>query len=502
MRRITRKKVSFNTEKQVLTGLIVSDKLLNIVGNILEPSLFDLEVSKTVVKWVKDYYEKYKKAPSKVIESIYSVKKDELEEEVSDDIATFLSTLSKEFVENPPNEDYLIDISKEYLRKQNHVKSAVEVMKMAEAGLTVQEIEERVKKRDALNKTVRSTVIHDLFDQQFINSLFEEEDDHGALILKEPFDKYLGPIKLGWLVSVLGPMKRGKTRHLIEFAMQSVMNHKRVLFVSLEMKAKEVGKIMYQSIGSIGDEATDGTYEITQLDCLHNQDNACSKPKRTCKVGMTKSGYIPCTKCSGSREYKKAWFTVNEVRPGFTKSKIQEVKDNALLHYGAGLLKITDYPPFSVALKDIVADMDSLIMEEMFYPEVIIIDYADVLLPDRARKNELTETDETWMSLKKLAAQRHCIVFTATQGNRGSTDKEVIVEKDMGGFYRKLAHVDITLTINQTDSEKEVGMERLGIIGHRHKTFNKNQTLLLVNQFELGQLGLDGAIIWEEKKKK
>jgi len=93
------------------------------------------------------------------------------------------------------------------------------------------------------------------------------------------------------------------------------------------------------------------------------------------------------------------------------------------------------------------------------------------------------------------------LVVSGSQGNRASTEKEILSEKDMAEEARKLAHGDVWLALNQTEKEKVQGVWRIGVLEHRWRRFNKRLQLLALQQFELGQPILDGEIIHYEYQK-
>jgi spore coat polysaccharide biosynthesis protein SpsF (cytidylyltransferase family) len=57
-----------------------------------------------------------------------------------------------------------------------------------------------------------------------------------------------------------------------------------------------------------------------------------------------------------------------------------------------------------------------------FVPNVIVVDYADILAPENLKLEGREKHDETWKMLKNLASSRNCLVITATQSNRARTD--------------------------------------------------------------------------------
>lgn len=84
-----------------------------------------------------------------------------------------------------------------------------------------------------------------------------------------------------------------------------------------------------------------------------------------------------------------------------------------------------------------------------------MIDYADILAPINKRADELTQTDDTWVALRSLSQQLHCLVVTATQTNREAFGKGEVKMNWIGGHFRKLAHVNAMWGINAKDGWTE-----------------------------------------------
>ena len=71
---LKRKKIDSIAEKNMLTGLITSDRFCKEVMPVVRPEFLQVEYSKTLVNWIKEYYEQYDKAPGKDIEISFLLK--------------------------------------------------------------------------------------------------------------------------------------------------------------------------------------------------------------------------------------------------------------------------------------------------------------------------------------------------------------------------------------------------------------------------------------------
>jgi len=88
-----------------------------------------------------------------------------------------------------------------------------------------------------------------------------------------------------------------------------------------------------------------------------------------------------------------------------------------------------------------------------------------------------------------------------TQTTRAGISKLNLEEEDTPGDIRKLAHVELMLTINQTAEEKKKGLWRIGIMARRHGEFSKLEQVLVLHSLDLGQPLLDSIKISRRENK-
>ena len=126
-------------------------------------------------------------------------------------------------------------------------------------------------------------------------------------------------------------------------------------------------------------------------------------------------------------------------------------------------------------------------MVEGFIPDVIVIDYADILAPEDPRQQPRDQVNETWKALRRLSQERHCLVIAPTQANAASYDKWVQGMHNFSEDKRKLAHVTGMLGLNQTEEEKALHVMRLNWIVLRESPFNAQQCLWVGQCLEIGR---------------
>ena len=499
---LRRTQINTEIQKQILIGLIVSTKFCTEIYPSLSSDYFLSPYAKKIVRWTKDYYEKYKLAPNIHIQDIYNSEKEKLDPEESELISSLLSSLSTKYEQMKAenfNVDYLLDSAIEFFKKRSleimskRVSSLVELSKLEDA-------EELVRDYKKVAKVTSRWV--DPFDPVFMEKVIESVDEE---FFKFPgkLGEFIGNLQRGYLIGIMGPYKRGKTNWLLEFAIEGLLRGLKVVFISLEMSDTHVAKRIYKTLGAFGDEA--GEYLYPCFDCRKNQDGSCSKKERSGNYGLidtdgekpayTKSmKYKPCTYCRehGLFDYiPETWFVI-EKRPKLTLGTLSKKVRSIKRMMGDGL-RIKAYPAYEANLMDIRRDLDNLEYTENFIPDMIVTDYADILASEDRRVTGREQIDLTWKAHKNLAAKRNCLVVTGSQTNRKSVDKKRVQSTDVAEDIRKLAHVDGMMMLSQTEKEKGAKMMRISYVD-RHGEFSELKQVMVLQNFTVGQVLLDSEI--------
>lgn len=501
---LKRRVVSSEIEEKILTGMIVSDSFCRDMIKVLDGDSFETPFIARVTSWVLDYYWTYKKAPSSHISDIYKIEKNSLYEEEATAIEMLLSSLSDKFEDQGFNEEYLKDTAFEYLRHRtiklfnDRISGLVEVNRLDEA-----ETEIRNFKKAALLTSKWENV----FDLEVIKNFYQDEDTKKHYLFTLPGDvgRFLGPFERNWLIGIMAPSKKGKSFWLIEIALQAAFCGLRVVFISLEMSAHQIKRRFYRRLTAMADVAKDYVYPC--FDCGKNQAGVCNLSQRTNNVRLLDSenkkpkynrdmAYQPCTACrhTNPRNYVMAtWYTTIHKDKRRTSKAIKTITAQGN-HFGNHLEMIA-YPSYSANISRVMSDIGALQDAKDFTPDLIIIDYADILAPEDARVTGRDRIDETWKTLKRAGDEMHCCVVTASQSNRQSFEKKNVTQVDVSEDIRKIANSNLFLAINQTPQEKKESCCRLAKVAAREDGFDQYDGVVVLQQLGLGQISLDSALI-------
>ncbi len=502
------RKVDTNIEQQILIGMIVSTTFCRDVLPMIDYEYFQTSYSAVIARWCMEYYTKYQEAPGKSIKAIFESEQQYLKETECSLIEQFLQNLSDKYIEEEDekkfNNAYLLDKSLEYFKERALVNTATKTQLLIDAG-KIDEAEKTIQNYQQVAKAISNWI--DPFEVNYVDKAFDSkiiDEDSEDVIFSFAGDlgKLIGPLERGWLIGFLAPMKRGKTWYLQETALQAAMNRLNVVMVSLEMGNKGLANRIYHRLTALG--ATKEGYIYPCFDCKYNQDDSCSKPERTNKVKMQLSedrkkprfealpNYKSCVVCRGTNSFSASnWYEVIK-RDAISLYKVKKQIKGFVEMHGHGL-RIKAYPAYSANLSTIKRDIDILEYADGFVPDVIVIDYADILSPESKYSEGRERIDETWKALKNLAATRHCLVVTASQSNRATLNSKNVRAIDTAEDIRKIAHVDAMYTLNQTSDEKREGVIRVGCATHRWQEFNEVKHVTVLQQLALGQVVLDSS---------
>ena len=124
-------------------------------------------------------------------------------------------------------------------------------------------------------------------------------------------------------------------------------------------------------------------------------------------------------------------------------------------------LVIKEFPTKSASVNTFRAHILKLREQRGFIPDVIIVDYGDIMKATRSFNNRYEEQGSIFQDLRGLAQELNVPIFSATQTNRGSMSKDIVTMEDLGDSFDKARIMDGLFCIVQKPEEKEDGLFRL-----------------------------------------
>ena len=406
-----REKLNTINERDIVYQLIVSDKFCREIVPIINPKMLEVVYVRTIVIWIKDYFQKFKESPKKNIIKLYRSHVDELrDEDLQNNILTFIERLDKDYDKiKVTNEDFAIQNAIKYLRMRSLKNFSEDIDSYIESG-DIEKAENCVTKyRKVEAASGEGVSLLDDFD--IVTEAFTEEQD---LLFRYPgdFGQLMGDVNREDFIAFLAPMKAGKTFSLIDVGIESLKNNLKVVMFSLEMSRTNMIKRVWKALS--GQCTKDMEIEIPYF--VEDGD----KWRIETKIVEKKASSI---------------------------LEVQKRQKSLKRLFRGGSFRIYAEPAYSLTVEGLENKLDDLAYEG-FYPDVVIIDYSDIMAP--SEKGEYRQQiDGIWKRLRALAQKRKCVVFTASQTNRGAISREV-ESSDVAEDIRKIAHVTSMISISKT----------------------------------------------------
>lgn len=143
------------------------------------------------------------------------------------------------------------------------------------------------------------------------------------------------------------------------------------------------------------------------------------------------------------------------------KEIINKVKDLA------GTLIIKEYPTKSASVQTLKNHIEKL-RKRGINPDLVLVDYADLLRPVRSSGEKRHELEETYEGLRGLAQTYEFPIWTASQTNRGGLNAEVITMEAISEAFNKCFVADFIFSLSRTVQDKQSNKGRLFVAKNRN----------------------------------
>lgn len=132
-----------------------------------------------------------------------------------------------------------------------------------------------------------------------------------------------------------------------------------------------------------------------------------------------------------------------------------------------GNLIIKEYSPGKASMSTLEAHIKKCI-EQDFKPDLIIIDYVDLLRSKRTNSERKEEIDDIYLSTKGLAREMKIPIWSVSQVNRSGAKDDIIEGDKAAGSYDKIMITDISISLSRKKEDKVAGTGRFHIMKNRY----------------------------------
>jgi replicative DNA helicase len=156
----------------------------------------------------------------------------------------------------------------------------------------------------------------------------------------------------------------------------------------------------------------------------------------------------------------------DSVVTGIPNQNLKHYQDQVKSDLGKleGKLVIKYYPTKTCSVMGLRAHIEKCIMQGV-KPDVIIVDYADLLRGTGAEKRH--ELEGIYEDLRGLAGEYEVPVWTASQANRSALEEDVIGAEKIAESYGKVMVADFVISLSRKVQDKLAGTGRWHVIKNR-----------------------------------
>tara|TARA_R110002073_G_scaffold15351_1_gene60734 strand:- start:1121 stop:2491 length:1371 start_codon:yes stop_codon:yes gene_type:complete len=133
----------------------------------------------------------------------------------------------------------------------------------------------------------------------------------------------------------------------------------------------------------------------------------------------------------------------------------------------SGSLIVKEYPTKHASTETIKNHLNRL-KNRGIEPDLIAIDYADLLKPVRFQREKRQELEETYEELRGLAKITKCCLWTASQTNRSGLNAEVVTMESISEAFNKCFVADFIFSLSRTMEDKQTNSGRFYIAKNRN----------------------------------
>jgi hypothetical protein len=420
--------------------------------------MFKTRWANLIAQWCIKYFRKYEQAPRIRIESLFEAWADGNQSpELVKLVDKFLSSLSEEYedLEEESNSDYVIDVAGAYFNRVRIERLMESVGEELSSGNTDSAVQEIV----GYNKVEMGVGagIDVLQDQDAIREALSHKRDN-LIILPGALGEFFGKsLERDGFISFMGPEGRGKSFLLQELGWLAMLQRKKVaMFQAGDMSQNQVMRRFL--IRASHHPLYPAIVEYPKVVYKNDEDEV--------EIDYAEKRF------KHRLNYKTAWKACRKVM----KRKIKSPHS---------YLKLSTHPNSTLSVSGIKGILETWEQEE-WIPDIIIVDYADILDMNHYGIEGRDRINETWKQLRSLSQMYHCLVITATQTDAESYESTLIRRRNFSEDKRKFAHVTGMIGINQTDpDEKEMGLIRLNWLKLRDSEYSETTCVHLAGCLKL-----------------
>jgi len=384
----------------------------------VKPAYFDSDTAITILEVCFNYFDTFGEAPKENFTAELKNKLKKKTEPEKDLFRKYLGAIKKQIV---PNTAYVTTKLNAFIQAREFESAAIELIELADVG----KLEE--------GKAIMVEALKAGVDSENLGIDYLDGEEPHYYKLRHQSEALCGfgiplidsklKIRRGKSYMIAGQYKGGKSWICQKIGVNALYQGKTVVHVSLENSAEETEQRYDMIIGGL---------------TTHND---------TQKIDLV--------------EYDEFGCLVRNVQQGRNSvyNRTCVAKARQKIKNAGGKLYIKKYPMGAATVLDIDAYLSQLEAQLSVIPDVLIIDYPDILSTDNYRNMDNREKiGKVYIQCKRWADELHCAVIIPSQLNADEAYAE---------SKAKAGHVDVAIKLTATDTEKENNISKFWVEHNR-----------------------------------
>lgn len=414
--------VDGSDERLAIAALCLDVEVLKAVAPDATDNMFGSKWANLITKWAVDYYNSYKEAPGPAgLTALYTEWANTTgDKDTVNTVGRWLSSLESGLT---MSSQYAVDLIHRLASKSAATRHAA----MLQAALDNGKVDKAIElaesfKRPTISKS--NDFIEPFTDPELIERAYQQSAFES--LIKFPAGsaicEFFGPtLARDSLVGFTGIDKSGKSTHLAQLCIRALTQNLRVAFFNLgDLSESQV--IRRWSTAFVGRPPMPMNFNIPKSLAYEDKE-----PIVEFDVRAEMDGY-----------------TVDDAKQAWLK----------YARYGdSGRLRLVNKRANEISIYQLVNIVRKW-ADKGWVPDIIAIDYADLLAPPPGFEQSHQAIDDTWKEMRAMTTEFRCLGMTATQSKADGYSSWLLGRESFSGSKAKNAHVNAMVGINITEVER------------------------------------------------
>lgn len=445
--------------ENLITLLVYDKERAPIIRGVVDIAMFG-GVHRTLVARIYDFIDRFKRPPEDHLPDILA---DKLEGDNPREAALYAEIIEQIHAANKGiNAEYVMSQLETFIKRQSLRSVAIDLTKalQRDTEASLEEAEQLLAGASKSTLSVFDPGIR-LSDKRRALEFLDATTIALPTGIPELDKRGFGPTRKELFLAIANA-KAGKTWWLIHLGKMALVSRAKVLHISLEMSEARCAQRYFQALFAL------------------------SKRKETFQT--TRFKYDPEGRMDGwDRPQVNPKLSLDDPN---IRTKLEAKIDR----WGLRLLDniiIKQFPTGQLTMPMLMAYMDNLEASEQFVPDLLIVDYPDLMKLDIS--NLRLATGQAYKDLRGLLVARNMAGVVVSQSHRAAAKAKLVGADNVSEDYSKIANADTIVTYTQTPSEQKLGLARIHVAAGRND--GDKITVIISQQYGLGSFVIDSALM-------